>query len=157
MNSKRWVNRWLTVQNLGSAAFSFVAGPLADRRGNRIALRWGLAGISGAPLLAILLAWTETAWAFPIVFVLVGLTPVLLRLFMNYTLEVASIDQHPTYLAAIGVATGLPVLCSPIVGMMIDWIGFSPVFVALSLCGAAGWLISGELEEPRCWQRHAKR
>lgn len=147
---------WLTVQNLGTAAFSMVIGPLADRRGNRIALRLGLAGTTAAPLLAILLAWTETRWAFPIVFVLVGLTPVVLRLFMNYTLEVSSIDQHPSHLAAISVATGLPVLCSPVVGMSIDRIGFSPVFVLISLCGAAAWIISGRLDEPRCSAIEAK-
>ncbi|WP_417739374.1 MFS transporter [Rosistilla oblonga] len=148
---------WLIVQNLGTAAFSMVVGPLADRRGNRIALRLGLIGVTAAPLLAIGLVWTEIAWAFPIVFVLVGLTPVLLRLFMNYTLEVAPTDKHPSYLAAISVATGLPVLCSPVVGMMIDRVGFSPVFVAISLCGVAAWWISGRLEEPRCSQSNRKR
>ncbi|WP_197452162.1 MFS transporter [Rosistilla carotiformis] len=148
---------WLIVQNLGTAAFSMVVGPLADRRGNRIALRLGLIGVTAAPLLAIGLVWTEIAWAFPIVFVLVGLTPVLLRLFMNYTLEVAPSDKHPSYLAAISVATGLPVLCSPVVGMMIDRIGFSPVFMMISLCGVAAWWISGRLEEPRCSDPHGER
>jgi len=72
-------------------------------------------------------------------------------------LEVALTDKHPSYLAAISVATGLPVLCSPVVGMMIDRVGFSPVFVAISLCGVAAWWISGRLEEPRCSQSNRKR
>ena len=33
---------WVVVQNAGTALFSFIVGPLADRRGNRYSFPWAL-------------------------------------------------------------------------------------------------------------------
>ncbi|HTN76796.1 MAG TPA: MFS transporter, partial [Pirellulaceae bacterium] len=72
---------WLIMQNIGMGLFSFLAGPLADRYGNRLVLRLSMLGLCSAPILAVILAgWGEAAgtW-YDFVFVLVGLTPVTFR------------------------------------------------------------------------------
>ena len=140
---------WLTVQNAGTAMFSMIVGPLADRKGSLLALRCTLAGVASAPMVAIVLDAMHVTWAFPFVFVLVGLTPVVIRLLMNYTLEVSPSEQHPAYLAAVNLVAGAPVLLSPIAGALVDVIGFAPVFGVISMCCAIGWYVAGSLDEPR--------
>ena len=73
--------------------FSFPAGPLADRFGNRLVLRMAILAICGAPLAAILLARAgeRVDSAFMFVFLLVGLTPVTIKTLNNYTLEILQI------------------------------------------------------------------
>jgi hypothetical protein len=72
---------WVVVQNLGTGLFSIPAGVIADRWGNRLVLQFALLGIAAAPTLAIGLMHLGPAarWAYPLVFVLIGLTPVVFR------------------------------------------------------------------------------
>ena len=109
-----------------------IVGPLADRCGNLLALRFALSGVTFAPMLAVAICKLDYQWAYPIVFAFVGLTPVVIRLIMNYTLEVSAKQDHPGYLAAISLVTGLPVLFSPIDSTLI-WL-FSLSTKKVSLC-----------------------
>jgi hypothetical protein len=147
---------WIVVQNLGTALFSFAVGPLADWRGNRTVLRWTLFALASAPLLAILLSWLGPAGgrAFPAVFLLVGLTPVILRILHNYTLELARNEDHPRYLATINLCIAVPVLFSPLAGWSLAgwslaWIGFDVLFCGVAAMILLAWLLTFGLYEPR--------
>lgn len=144
---------WVIVQNAGTALFSFLAGPLADSRGNRLVLRCLLLGITSAPLLALVLAAEDGSasgaeW-FNLVFLLVGLTPVVIKTFYNYTLETCEAADHPKYLSTMTVCVSAPIFLSPLFGFLVDSQGFEPVFLTVSGLVSIGWLITFTLKEPR--------
>ncbi len=142
---------WVIVQNLGTGLFSVLAGPIADRSGNRRVLKCLLFGICLIPLVAILLAhagdWGKS-WFF-VVFALVGMTPVTMRTFSNYTLEISSSEDHTRYLATLSLCLAAPVMFSPLVGMLVDVTSFEAVFLGVALLNAAAWCLSFGLQEPR--------
>jgi MFS family permease len=142
---------WVVVQNLGTGVFSLLFGPLADWRGNRNVLRLVLCGTWLTPLLAIALAHASNLgqqwyWC---VFIMLGLSPVALRSLNNYTLEICSAEDHPRYLSTLGICLAFPLLLSPLVGGVIDQLGFEPVFLAIATFVFSGWLLTWKLAEPR--------
>lgn len=142
---------WLVVQNAGTALFSMVVGPLADWRGNRLVLRTTLLAVCGAPIVALALSHIGPAarpW-FPLVFLLVGLTPVTMRTLHNYTLEMASPEDHPRYLSSITLCMAAPIFFSPLAGVLIRTIGFDAVFCGITCVVLAGWAMTFGLFEPR--------
>jgi len=147
----RHIIGWLVVQNAGTALFSLVAGPLADWRGNRLVLRLTLLALCGAPIVALGLSHIGPAgrpW-FPLVFLLVGLTPVTMRTLHNYTLEMSSPEDHPQYLSAITLSMAAPIFFSPLAGVLIGMIGFDAVFCGVTCAILAGWAMTFGLFEPR--------
>ena len=145
---------WVIAQNIGAALFSIPTGWIADRFGNRIVLRGSLLLICLPPLLTLLIveANLDQGW-FLVVFWLLGLTPVAIRYFNNYTLEASDRSQHPRYLSTLGLAMALPtIVLSPIVGALIDRVGFQCVFLAVSLLSVVAWLLSFRISEPRTRQ-----
>lgn len=141
---------WVVLQNAGTAVFSMLVGPLADARGNRSVLRLTLLGIILAPLLAIWLSTRSNGavW-FPIVFLLVGLTPITLRIFQNYALEISAPKDHALYLSTLSLVVGVSVFASPLVGLLLDLAGFGPVFLATAGVLFLAWLLTWRLAEPR--------
>jgi hypothetical protein len=142
---------WVIVQNIGTAAFSLLAGPLADWRGNRVVVRLSLLLIVMLPVAAILLAHLGEigrTWYF-LVFVFLGLTPVTLRLLANYTLEIAEPSDHPRYISTLNLCQVGPALLAPGVGAAIDLAGLEAVFLAVAALNGAGWLLTLKLDEPR--------
>ena len=146
---------WVILQNLGMALFSLVAGPIADRRGNRLVMRSVMFGIAAMPITAVALSyWSRWgATLYPIVFLFIGLTPVGFKAFNNYTLEISSPDQHPRYLSTLGLCYAVPLLFSPILGWVVSVIGFDRVFIVVSLVVFAGGLLTFRLHEPRLVSR----
>ena len=143
---------WVVVQNLGTAVFSLVAGPLADARGNRLVLRFLMPLAAAAPLAALALVAGGDGFSrtlFPFVFVLIGLTPVTVRTLINYTLELSPTAEHPRYLATLSLCVAAPILLSPLVGGLVDLVGFEPVFLAGAALVILGWLLTFRLVEPR--------
>ena len=143
---------WLVVQNVGTALFSIPAGWLADRSGNRFVLRL----CTGLLLVGPILAWWlskhpgSVTTGFASVFFFVGLTPVCIRVVSNYALELTSAEQHPRYLSLLGLFTGVPVMVlSPIMGILVDWVGFDVVFGSIISSTAVGWLLTFRIIEPR--------
>ncbi len=142
---------WVVVQNIGTGLFSLLVGPVADRYGNRAVLRLTLPALAAAPLLALGLSLSGSAGQtlFPLVFVLVGLTPVILRTMHNFSLELAPAEEHPRYLSTINLCMAVPVFLAPLVGGLIDAFGFDPVFLGVTLLVGLAWLLTFGIDEPR--------
>jgi MFS family permease len=142
---------WLIMQNVGMAVFSFIAGPLADRFGNRLVLQLSMLGLCAAPIATVVLGAYGTAagrW-FDIVFVLVGLTPVTYRTVQNYTLEICKTEDQSRYLSAVGLGMASTLILSPLLGWVMGVFGYEIVFHLVTLMIASGWLMTLWLKEPR--------
>jgi len=143
---------WVVVQNAGAGLFSFMAGILADRFGNRLAVHLEIAILSVTPLLAICLAGGLLAGGasfFWITFFLLGLTPSTMKTLVNYTLEMLSQPEHPRYISTLKLCMAVPIVLSPLIGLLVDIVGFSSVFVAITCLIAAGGLLAFQLVEPQ--------
>lgn len=142
---------WVVVQNLGTGVGSALAGPLADRRGTRLALRVLIFANALVPLAACgLSAWPEAGrrW-FWVVFALMGLIPVANKTLTNYTLEIAPPDRHALYVAAMNLCIAAPFLLSPVVGWLIDVTSFRTVMLGGAALIATAGLATFRLVEPR--------
>lgn len=143
---------WVAVQSASVGCLSILVGRLADRRGYRITLQLLIIAGSVAPLLAIGIAFLPGLAGgrlFFLVYVAMGVAPLGIRATTNYTLEICEPDQYARYLSTVILVGAIPFLFSPLIGLLIDLIGFCPVFlfvVILILCAAA---FSFGLDEPR--------
>lgn len=144
---------WVIMQNAGSAVFGLLAGPVADRHGNRIVLRFLILCSAITPLLATTLATihpqlgSQLYW---IVFVPIGLTPLTVKLLANYTLEIASPEDHPRYISTIGLCLSVPIMVfSPIMGLLVSLTSFEVVFVTAAVVIMTAGLLTWRLDEPR--------
>ncbi len=143
---------WVAAQNIGFGLFSIVFGRIADSHGNRLAIRIEVFLLAGVPLLALLFASTlipEGGRLFWIPFSFLGLTPLTYRTINNYVLELAPPAEHPRYISTLNLAMAVPFVASPVVGLLIDRIGFPPVFVGVSIVVALGGLMTIGMSEPR--------
>jgi len=143
---------WVIVQNIGTAVFSAIAGPIGDYFGQRLALRLLVFGAALVPIAATVLALADVELgrhAFPGVFFLVGMTPVTLKTLNNYTLEVSPPEHHARYLSTMNLVLAAPFFISPLVGYAIDRIGFESVMIAGSVVIVAAGMFSLGLSEPR--------
>lgn len=147
----RSLMQWVVIQNLGTALFSMALGPIADRWGNRRVLLLGLIGVAATPWIAVGSAYAGSLryLLFHATFLMIGLTPVMYRVLFNFSLELTDPDGQPKYLSVLGVAVSLPSLLAPLVGRVIDAIGFTPVFVFVSFVLCLGWLLAVRMPEPR--------
>jgi hypothetical protein len=95
-----------------------------------------------------------TRWFF-LVFGFLGLSPVAIRTFNNYALELVDRPQHPRYLAMLNLAMAGPgVVASLLVGLAIDLIGYEPTFTVVVLFQFVGYLLCFRLIEPRRHHAH---
>lgn len=142
---------WVIVQNAGTALFSLLAGPLADRFGNRLVLRVLLLCLMLAPITALLLSQANSTMhhLYPLVFLLVGPMPIVIRTLNNLTLELSPRAEHPRYLGTLNLCLSAPVALSPLIGLLIDLFGFNLVFSGTSLIILLSWLMTFRLHEPR--------
>lgn len=147
---------WVVVQNLGTGLFSIPAGGLADRFGNRLVLRIGLGVIMAAPLIAIVAVQRpqEAAEWFYVVFACVGVTPVVLRTFQNFALELSPPAEHPRYLSTISLVIAAPIVLSPLAGSLVDRLGHPLVFAIVAAAVGCGGLATFGLPEPRQASAH---
>ncbi len=140
---------WVVAQHLGAALFSSVSGRLADRVGTRAALRFLTASAAIAPLLALGLAkWASTAW-FSVAFFWIGLVPVTFRMQINYALEIVPRSQHPAYISTMTLAMAIPFLLSPVIGAMIQELGFTIPFVIIAIIVGIAAIRTWTMPEPR--------
>jgi MFS family permease len=143
---------WLIAQNIGVTVFSIPVGWVADRLGNRLAMRGLLLVVSLTPILALGLSrYVELGpVGFWLVFLLLGLFPITIRIVSNYALEIAPPDDQTKYLSVINLATSLPaILGAPLVGWGIDLWGFEPLFLVVAGLVFVGFVLTPTLLEPR--------
>ena len=143
---------WLIAQNIGVTIFSIPVGWVADRLGNRLAMRGLLLVISLTPLLALGLSqFVDLGPAgFWFVFLLLGLFPITIRIISNYALEIAPHNDHANYLSVVNLAMSLPaILCAPLVGWAIDRWGFDLAFVSVACLVFLAFVLTPTLHEPR--------
>lgn len=143
---------WLIAQNIGASLFAIPTGWAGDRFGYRIVLRTLMLAICMIPIFSLVLARMGPTGQplFIFLFCLIGLTPVTMRGFFNYTLEIVKEKYHPRYLSTLGLCMAAPaILTSSLLGAMIDWFGFEPIFVSVAALVFVGWLLTMGLEEPR--------
>ncbi len=140
---------WVVVQNVGTGIFSIPMGTIADRGGNRLVLQIFLLGLVAAPLLAVLLFYFEISQWYVFVFLLVGLTPVVIRTLQNFTLEICCKEDHPRYLSTLNLCLAAPMCFSPLVGACVDLFAPAVVFGCVAACVLAGWCVTFTLIEPR--------
>lgn len=149
-HSEMWF--WVVVQNAAVGVFSWFAGWIADRRGNRLAIVTQTFCAAFTPLLAVTLVNIEPAAGrrlYWLVFVMLGFTPVTMKTLINYTLELTPRDRHPRFLSTLHLSLAVPFLTSPLFGYVIDLVGFEPVFVFTSGLIALGAALAMRLPEPR--------
>ena len=140
---------WVVIQNIGTGVFSVPAGIVADRWGNRLVLQVAMLGAAAAPVVALALRFADVGALYCLVFPLVGLTPVVIRTLQNFTLELCEAGDHPRYLSTLGLCMSVPLFFSPLVGLLIDLVGFEIVFLGTCMIVVLGWLATFSLREPR--------
>jgi len=138
--------------------YSLFIGPVADRWGNRLTLRILILGAAIAPAYALVLpslaGGLSRHW-FWLVFVPLALTPLVPTILINYSLEMCKAADHPRYVSTVNLAMMPPFLLSPLVGKLVDVVGFETVSLAtcalMLLCG----VLTFWLDEPRHRARRA--
>ena len=150
--SLREMISWVVLQNAGTVGFSVVSGLLADRLGNRFVLRGLMSLITLVPVLAIILAGhPELARRyFFIVFIILGATPVVIRMMNHFVLELVPAPDHPRYLSCLSLSIALPVIAgSQIIGILLPIVGFMPLFLGVSGLVLVGTIFTLLIGEPR--------
>ncbi len=142
------------TQNASVGVFSLLLGPVADRYGNRAALGWVVFGSAVAPVAAVVFAYLPAGLGegmYWLVYIPLGITPLVLRILVNYTLEICTPEQHPRYLATVNLCLAVPFAFAPLVGFLIDLesVGFRAVFAVTAVLVLLGALLTFRLQEPR--------
>lgn len=142
---------WVIAQNAGMGVFSILMGAVADRFGNRLTIRLQIFIAALTPPLAVWLARgvANPAQVYWIAFVLLGIVPVAFKTLVNYTLEISAPDQHPRYISTLKFCMVVPFCLSPVVGLLVDILGFEVVFVSIAALIAIGGVLTFRLSEPR--------
>lgn len=143
---------WVVVQSASVGCLSILVGGLADRRGYRITLQFLTVAGAIAPILAIgIVSLPDLSGGrlFFLVYASMGVGPLGIRAMTNYTLEICETEQHARYLSTVILVGTLPFLFSPVVGLLIDLIGFIPVFLFVTILILWGAILSLGLDEPR--------
>lgn len=141
---------WVITQNASVGLLSLLVGPLADRKGNRLTLQLLLFGSAIAPAYAIALPSVRGGeHGFWLVYVLLATIPMVLRVLVNYTLEICEPEEHARYLSTVWLGLAIPFFASPLVGWLADVAGFQAVFLSTVCLVVLGGLLSLGLTEPR--------
>jgi predicted MFS family arabinose efflux permease len=73
-----------------------------------------------------------------------------MRVLSNYALEIVESHDHSRYLSTLALCMAGPaIVMSPILGALVDWVGFAWVFWLVVACLFAGWIVTQRLAEPR--------
>jgi len=143
---------WVITQNAAVGIFSLFVGPLADAGGNRMTLRILVFASAVAPLFATWVGYVGSGLGpslFWLVFVPLGVAPLVLRILVNYTLEICPPVEHPRYLSTLSLCLAMPFVFSPLVGWLVDAMGFAVVFLGAAALVFLGGCLTFTLDEPR--------
>jgi MFS family permease len=67
----------------------------------------------------------------------------------NYVLELAPSIERVLYIGLAHGIVGLTLFASPLSGLVVDWLGFAPLFLFSLVCGLVAVVLSMGLQEPR--------
>lgn len=143
---------WIIAQNAAVGIFAILSGMIADTFGNRLAVRLQVFCVALTPLSAVVLAserfetGPDLYW---LTFCLLGMTPVTFRTLTNYSLELSHHDDHPRYISTLKLCMAIPFLFSPLIGLLVDVIGFTTVFLAVACMVMLGGILTFRMDEPR--------
>jgi hypothetical protein len=143
---------WVVTQNAAVAIFSLFVGPLADRRGYRLVLRLLVFGSAIAPAFAVAMTRLPGRWGgdlFWLVYVPMGIAPLVPRTLLNYALEICDPPAHARYQSVVTLGVATPFVLSPVAGWLIDVVGFESVFLSMVVLTLAGGCLTFWLDEPR--------
>lgn len=143
---------WVISQNAAVGVFSVLSGWMADRFGNRLAIRLQIFATAFTPVLALYLTERAQSGAgnqFWLAFCLLGLTPVTMKTIVNYTLELAEPADHPRYVSTMSLCMAIPFIFSPLVGLLVDILGFESVFLCISGLIVISGILTFRMSEPR--------
>lgn len=140
---------WVIAQHIAATVFSWIGGYLADRKGTRSALRWLAFGSIFAPLLPLILNSSASADWYWLTFFWLGLVPVTYRVQLNYVLELTDRQQHPIYVSTVVLCMAFPILLSPLVGHLVQEIGYVIPFGGIAAILVAAWTLTLFMVEPR--------
>lgn len=144
---------WVVSQNASAGVMALVSGLIADRFGFRLAMRLMLFLSACCPLVAIAVSlWANPDW-FVLAFMLFGAIPNTFRTLDSYSLELTTEEKHAQYISTLKLFMPIALFLSPLVGAIIDTIGFAPVFVTIGVVNMAGVVMTFFIEEPRHWDR----
>ena len=143
---------WVIAQNASVGAFSWIFGVIADRCGNRIAIRIQVFLSTLTPLIALFLTsdYVEHGLKFYwVAFVFLGLVPVTMKTIINYTLELTGPANHPRYVSTMSLCFAIPFVLSPLVGLLMDYVGFESLFYAIAGIILLSGALTFRMSEPR--------
>jgi hypothetical protein len=143
---------WVVTQNVAVAIFSLLVGPLADRCGYRLVVRLLIFGSAVAPAVAVSLARLPNGvgadW-FWLVYVPLGITPLVPRTLLNYALEICEPAAHARYQSIVTLSIAIPFVLSPLAGWLIDVVNYESVFLLMILLVFLSGCLTFCLDEPR--------
>lgn len=140
---------WVIAQHVAATVFSWIGGYLADKNGTRSALRWLAFGAIFAPLLSLYLNASASADWYWLTFFWLGLVPVTYRIQLNYVLELTDRQHHPIYVSTVVLCMALPIVLSPLVGHLVQQIGYIVPFGGIAAVLVAAWCLTLFMVEPR--------
>ena len=140
---------WVIVQHIAAAVFSWLSGRVADRHGNRKAIRWLAFFGTATPMVPLLISMNGLSGWFWLTFAWLGIIPVTFRMFLNYALELTTRDKHPIYVSTVVFSMAPPILLSPLIGEVVQQIGYVGPFALISAVVFIAWLMTLSMIEPR--------
>ena len=143
---------WVVSQNISAGFMALVSGMLADRFGFRLSIRMLLLLAGCCPLVGIALATYAEPKYFVIMFVLFGAIPNTFRAIESYALELTDPTRHAQYISTLKLFMPIAFLFSPLVGWLIDRIGFAPVFITIGVVNLIAMVLTFFITEPRNWR-----
>jgi len=149
------VGIYLIGMTLASVLSNLVLGRVGDRRGNRLVTRLAALTVLLPPLVALLItrlpgSGPDRSLPFTLVFVFQGLhTTANILGTGNYVLELVPSIERVLYIGLAHGVVGLALFASPLSGLVVDWLGFVPLFLFSLACGLVAVVLSIGLQEPR--------
>lgn len=141
-----YIGKYLLIQVAGTILSNFVWGVLADRTDSRRMVRACIVMGAAIPIIAVLLANTN-ADLFGIVFFLLGFIISGRRIsFEPYLLDIAPEGQRTEYLGIRGTLNIFIVVLPFVGGLLMTWVGYTPVFMLVSLAMLLSVWLSGRKE-----------
>lgn len=145
---------WYLVFQVGATPLGSVFyGMLADRCGNRLGIRIGMAIFALTPAAAVFAGicpgLAHRMWLFGAVYALIGFNLPVQQLLTNYLLEIAPLELHPNYLGVYNALRSITLVFPPIIGFLMDAFNFDKIFLGLALFLCVGVVLAYRLIEPR--------